>query len=857
MAREQTEYQVRVVFQAVLGPLEGELKQTVSSMGKLGTTGKKAGKEGSQGLDQVKRSADHVDESLRKTDQSAFNLGKTLKKALTGAAIAYTAKKIINLGESMVKEYGKTQTALGQVASLGYEDLSRLRKAATDFSNTWSGTTREDFIASAYDIKSGIATLTDAGVANFTRLAALTAKATKASTADMTSLFATGYNIYRKFYQSDDAFGNAFAAGVAKSVQLFKTDGPQIAQAISAIGASASSANVPLNEQLSILGMLKGTMGGGEAGTKYRSFITNAARAGKALGLSFLDAKNQLKSMPDILDQLHKKFGDTMDAAEKMELTKAFGTDEAVSLIDLLYTKTGELRKNIDLVSQSIDGGTKSVEAMASKMNSGPLEKIQQIRQTWANLKDLMGEQISPGLSPALDGLHEKLLELQDSGDFTQLGESLGELVRAGGELFTKVLDRAPAAIQALAGSVKFLADHLDQAAFSVKALVAVWIGFKAVTAGKALFSAAVTGLGALVKVLGKAKKALALFKLAWNIGWDLNPIGLIIMLVAALIAWFVKATKGVDGWKNKFKVAMNDIQIGFFKFIRAITSKWADFIGFFHKSWGDAANEQVEKMDEKIKELQATNDSLRGDAPQKRLPAGIKMMINTAYKTAKAQMSRNEEGPSAEGASGVNTGGTGSSGASGGSVGSQAGKNTLQTRIQAIEDRYADGLKNQELKADLAEGAGRSSVAKELKQQSVALLKRQANDLLHLENTQGGVNRTIVDNARLSILKKIQELTSDIRDGVQRITGDFNNPSDISPMTRYQYLISDTKNVQRGQYFGNRSVEMYFNIKNPEGLSTAKLQEYMKQWGVTGATTLGGMSYDSAKEMASQVTRY
>lgn len=856
MAREQSEYQVRVVFQAVLGPLEGKLKQTVSSMGKLGTTGKKAGKEGSQGLDQVKRSADHADESLRKTDQSAFNLGKTLKKALTGAAIAYTAKKIINLGESMVKEYGKTQTALGQVASLGYEDLSRLRKAAIDFSNTWSGTTREDFIASAYDIKSGIATLTDAGVADFTRLAALTAKATKASTADMTSLFATGYNIYRKFYQSDDAFGNAFAAGVAKSVQLFKTDGPQIAQAISAIGASASSANVPLNEQLSILGMLKGTMGGGEAGTKYRSFITNAARAGKALGLSFLDAKNQLKSMPDILDQLHKKFGDTMDAAEKMELTKAFGTDEAVSLIDLLYTKTGELRKNIDLVSQSIDGGTKSVEAMASKMNSGPLEKIQQIRQTWANLKDLMGEQISPGLSPALDGLHEKLLELEDSGDFTQLGESLGELVRAGGELFTKVLDRAPAAIQALAGSVKFLADHLDQAAFSVKALVAVWIGFKAVTAGKALFSAAVTGLGALVKVLGKAKKALALFKLAWNIGWDLNPIGLIIMLVAALIAWFVNATKGVDGWKNKFKVAMNDIQIGFFKFIRAITSKWADFIGFFHKSWGDAANEQVEKMDEKIEELQNTNDSLRGEAPKKRLPIGMKLMLDTVYKTAKAHMLENKGSTPIGGTLDTNSGGVSSVvGGVGGSA--KTGKNPLQMRIQAIDDRYTDRLKNRELKADLAEGAGQSSVAKELKQQSVALLKRQANDLLHLENTQGGANRTIVDNARLSILKKIQELTSDIRDGVQRITGDFNNPSDISPMTRYQYLISDTKNVQRGQYFGNRSVEMYFNIKNPEGLGTAKLQEYMKQWGVTGATTLGGMSYDSAKEMASQVTRY
>lgn len=33
--------------------------------------------------------------------------------------------------------------------------------------------------------------------------------------------------------------------------------------------------------------------------------------------------------MPEILEKLRGKFGDTMDAAEKMELQKAFGTDEA------------------------------------------------------------------------------------------------------------------------------------------------------------------------------------------------------------------------------------------------------------------------------------------------------------------------------------------------------------------------------------------------------------------------------------------------------------------------------------------------------------------------------------------------
>ena len=56
-----------------------------------------------------------------------------------------------------------------------------------DFSDTWAGTTKSDFITAAYDIKSGIASLTDEGVAQFTELAALTGKATKSTTEEMGS----------------------------------------------------------------------------------------------------------------------------------------------------------------------------------------------------------------------------------------------------------------------------------------------------------------------------------------------------------------------------------------------------------------------------------------------------------------------------------------------------------------------------------------------------------------------------------------------------------------------------------------------------------------------------------------------
>ena len=59
-----------------------------------------------------------------------------------------------------------------------------------------------------------------------------------------------------------------------------------MAQAIQNLGASATTAQVPLEEQLSVLGMLQATMGGAEAGTKYKAFLRSATKGGEALGSS-------------------------------------------------------------------------------------------------------------------------------------------------------------------------------------------------------------------------------------------------------------------------------------------------------------------------------------------------------------------------------------------------------------------------------------------------------------------------------------------------------------------------------------------------------------------------------------------
>ena len=344
------------------------------------------------------RIASRVGADVSRMDALSQTFGGMAK---AGTVMQEMGTQIVGAVFKPVEATFETRRALGELASLGVKDLDALESAARSFSDQWSGTSKADFISAAYDIKSGIASLTDEGVAEYTSLSGLTAKATKSTVGEMTSLFATGYGIYKNYYAdlSDIEFGEMFSAGIAESVRAFKTSGSGMAQSIQTLGASATTANVPLEEQLAVLGMLQATMGGSEAGTKYKAFLRSAAKGGEALGLSFLDANNQLLSMPEIIELLRGKFGETMDAAEKMKLQQAFGDTEAVALIDLMYSKTGDLQSNILNLYDAMGKGTGVAEQMASAMQETEPERFERLQQRIHNVTESIGNTLLPTIN--------------------------------------------------------------------------------------------------------------------------------------------------------------------------------------------------------------------------------------------------------------------------------------------------------------------------------------------------------------------------------------------------------------------------------------------------------------------------
>ena len=539
-----------------------------------------------------------VDGSVSKLQSVNQTLGSMAK---TGAVMQEMGTQITGAVLAPVEATFETRRAIGELSSLGVKDLGAVEDAARSFSDQWAGTTKADFIGAAYDIKSGIASLSDEGVAEFTSLAALTAKATKSTAGEMTSLFATGYGIYKSYYDdlTDLEFGGMFSAGIAQSVKQFKTTGSGMAQAIQTLGASATTANVPLEEQLSIMGMLQATMGGAEAGTKYKAFLRSAAKGGEALGLSFMDANNHLLSMPEILDRLRGKFGDTMDAAEKMELQKAFGDTEAVALIDLMYSKTGELQDNILGMYDALGSGTGVATEMANAMNETEPERFERLTQRIQNVKESIGNALLP---------------------------TVNDLMGKGEEVLTKV------------------ASWIEENQELVKVIMLVVLGIGGFLTIAGTVIAVVSGVGLIItKTVGAFKLLKGGFLLAkgaltpligsvWIFTAALlaNPVTWIVIGIVALIAALVLLYNKCEWFRNAVNAVINFFKekLGAaFEVVKNIFSGIGNVIG----SVMDAAKATVsEKLDNMKTAYESHGGGIRGAAAA--AIEGVKGIYSAGY---------------------------------------------------------------------------------------------------------------------------------------------------------------------------------------------------------------------------------
>lgn len=351
-----------------------------------------------QGLEYIISLTDQLSAPLKGVMKSIDDLGKRGADAMKNIGIGVAG--IVGAGvalKSALDPAIEFSRALNEVkaAGIGASGLEKVEKFALDFSSSF-GIASNEVVNSVNEIARAIDGLTDDELISFSKGSNILAKATGSSVQEMGSYLSTMYGI---FQQEADRMGKSkwvemMAGQATLTANMFKSSGESLSQAFTNLMSTGQSKGVELAEQFAVLGNLQSVMPGGMSGTKYAAFLNGVGKASKKLGLDFLDANNRMLPITDILAKIKKSYGDTIDEVEAQQLAKAFGTNDAVQVINYLLPKIDSLKDNIKEI-----GGVNNLDdaVRVSKITTDSWMRFSAILQ---NIKIAIGVEILKKIEP-------------------------------------------------------------------------------------------------------------------------------------------------------------------------------------------------------------------------------------------------------------------------------------------------------------------------------------------------------------------------------------------------------------------------------------------------------------------------
>ncbi len=351
-----------------------------------------------QGLEYIISLTDQLSAPLKGVMKSIDDLGKRGADAMKNIGIGVAG--IVGAGvalKSALDPAIEFSRAINEVkaAGIGASGLEKVEQFALDFSSSF-GIASNEVVKSVNEIARAIDGLTDDELISFSKGSNILAKATGSSVQEMGSYLSTMYGI---FQQEADRMGKSkwvemMAGQATLTANMFKSSGESLSQAFTNLMSTGQSKGVELAEQFAVLGNLQSVMPGGMSGTKYAAFLNGVGKASKKLGLDFLDANNRMLPITDILAKIKKSYGDTIDEVEAQQLAKAFGTNDAVQVINYLLPKIDSLKDNIKEI-----GGVNNLDdaVRVSKITTDSWMRFSAILQ---NIKIAIGVEILKKIEP-------------------------------------------------------------------------------------------------------------------------------------------------------------------------------------------------------------------------------------------------------------------------------------------------------------------------------------------------------------------------------------------------------------------------------------------------------------------------
>jgi TP901 family phage tail tape measure protein len=552
------------------------------------------------------------------------------------STVAYE-KKIADLKKSTLdtlKSLGtKLQLGGGAIAAVGTQSLksfgtfqSSLNKAAVIAGGTSKdigtlGDTANKMGAelplSAQDSADAMIQMAQAGanVGQIKEQFPAIAKASTAAGSDLQTTASTvqsAMNIWSNSLKSP----TQAAAILTDSANISNASIEDMNQAMSNVGGNAAAMGMDMTTTSNAIGLLTNTGASAaqasqdlnHALVQIQSPSAKAQNAMKQLNFSYLDAKGNMKSFPQILADLNKALSGKSATQQSAYLVKMFGTAGMQAIRPLLKAVANQSNNTQQSWSASMkqmvhDTGdtatsTNFLNKQAKEMQKNVGSSIEQVSGNWESLRNTAMQSTQKINGGYIEMLNKGLTWAQGSQDnsakfirgFIGMSPAIGAGVTATGTFLKSVGTIG----ETVGGSVKSIS-NLGKTIWGIGKVTAGVPGaaddFKDL-AGKTKIAAAAQGIYNTAVKVGTG--IMKLFDLAT----DVNPIVLITLAItAAIVAFTLFVTKTKTGQKM-----LKDVADGFSKAFSGIGKLFTDMgksvSDFFSgiASWSDKAFDSAKK---------------------------------------------------------------------------------------------------------------------------------------------------------------------------------------------------------------------------------------------------------------------
>ncbi len=330
-------------------------------------------------------------------------------------------------------------------------------------------------------------------------------------------------------------------------------------------GNAVSSTGAKIASGLAAAGIVKWLAGSVSAAKEAETVTGSLNRAVTATGTPWINYAGHMQDVINKQSQLSAySQGDLKSALTQLTLTtgsSAKGLSDLALATDIARAKHMDLAKAATLVGKVADGNTTSLARYGIQVDKGSTatQALAQLQARFA------GQAASYGNSAA--GAQDK---------FTNALHHLQVIV--GSEILP--------AITAFTQKVSGLLEKFQELPGPVQKVIIGVAGFAAAAAIMAPWISGIIGAVQAMKLAALAQKAWAAAQWLLNAAMDANPIGLIVIAIAALVATFVVLWNKC-GWFRDFWIGLWDEIKGIAqKVIPVLQAVWDAITGALKKFW-------------------------------------------------------------------------------------------------------------------------------------------------------------------------------------------------------------------------------------------------------------------------------